>query len=296
MLIEWKKIGKSFDPQNFFPEKRKICIEIGFGKGDFLEIYSKNFGENLIGIEISEYSVRNAIKRLSAYSNIRLIHAEAFFAIGHLFKKSTVDKIFIIFPDPWPKKKQEKKRFLNKEFFDRASYILKDKGEIFIITDEEKLSAYIEKIIPDNFLRDKTPQNYVELAKNTKYGKKWKNLNKKFYDFFLLKKWGSVKYWEDILTGKRFDHILIEKFDEEKFSEKIKRIYIKGEKKFISSKNFYRGEKSFIIEFILKEETLLQNLFFKGEILKDKCVIKILNKEDVIFTKGFFEIVDNLSL
>jgi len=298
VIIEWQKTGKPIDPANFFPFSRKTSVEIGFGKGDFIENYCKVYRDNLIGIEISEYSLRNAIKRLSKYNNIKILKSEAFFAIGHLFRKSTIDKIFIIFPDPWPKKRHYKKRFLNSEFFDRLAYVLKNRGKIFIITDEKVLAENINKILQKNqhFSLKKPPVKYIELAKNTKYGKKWRDYKKQFFIFYLVKVKGIKKYWDDILTGKRFDHILIEDFDLKKFIKKAKGVFIKDKSKFISFKNIYRGERNFILEFILKEETLLQNIFLKGEILEKKCVIKSLNPYNTIFTKGFFEIVNALSL
>lgn len=289
MLIEWEKIGKRIDPQDFFPQKKKIMLEIGFGKGDFLFNYSKIFDENLIGIEISKHFVLEAIKKFNKFNNIRILHSEAFFALGHIFKKNSIDKIFIIFPDPWHKKRHEKRRFLNKDFFNRASFILKKDGEIFIITDEKILADYIEKNIPENFLKEKPPDVYIQLAKETKYGKKWSRLKKEFFIFYLIKKIDIKKYWEDILMGKKFDHLLIKNFNFNEFKEKIKNIEIKEENKFTRFKNIYEGEKSFIVEFILKEETILQNIFLKGEIFKDKCILKPLNKE-IIFTRGFFEI------
>jgi tRNA (guanine-N7-)-methyltransferase len=296
MLIDWKKIGKRIDPSDFFKEKKKIVIEIGFGKGDFLLNYSKIFDDNLIGIEISNYSINNFINKYKFVENIRIIHSEAFFALGHLFKENTVDKIFIIFPDPWSKKKQEKKRFLKKEFFDRASFVLKNEGEIFIITDEKTLSKYIEENVTKNFLKKEPPEIYIELSKNTKYGKKWLDLKKDFFPFYFIKKEGIKKYWEDILTGKKFDHLLLKNFDFHSFKEMVKKINKKDKDKFINFKKIYEAKDEFILEFILKEETILQNIFFKGKILKNKCILKILNKEDVIFTRGFFEILENLSL
>lgn len=295
MLIEWEKIGKRIDPNNFFIQKKIIMLEIGFGKGDFLFNYSKIFDENLIGIEISKNLILNAIKRFVKFNNIKILYSEAFFALGHIFKKNSIDKIFIIFPDPWHKKRHLKRRFLNKEFFDRASFVLKERGEIFIITDEKILADYVEENITENFLREKPPDIYIELAKKTKYGKKWSNLKKEFFIFYLIKKNDVKKYWEDILIGKRFDHLLIKNFNFKDFKEKIKNIEIKEKNKFISFKNIYESEKSFIVEFILKEETILQNIFLKGKIFKDKCILKPLNKE-IIFTKGFFEIINNLSL
>ncbi|MEO0260175.1 MAG: tRNA (guanosine(46)-N7)-methyltransferase TrmB [candidate division WOR-3 bacterium] len=294
MLIEWEKINKRIDPEDFFPYKKKIVLEIGFGKGDFLLNYSKIFDENLIGIEISRYLILKSIKKFIKFNNIRVLNSEAFFALGHIFKKNSIDKIFIIFPDPWHKKRHEKRRLLNKEFFDRVSFVLKNEGEIFIITDEKILAEYIEENIPENFKREKSPEVYIQLANETKYGRKWRKLKKDFFDFYLIKKNDIEKYWEDILTGKRFDHLLIKNFNLSVFKEKVKKIEIKGENKFISFKNIYEGEKSFIVEFILKEETILQKAFLKGEIFKDKCILKPLNKE-IIFTKGFFEIINNLS-
>ena len=295
MLIEWKKICKRIDPEDFFHQKNKITVEIGFGKGDFLLNYSKIFDENLIGIEISEHLVINAIKKFSKFNNIRVLNSEGFFTLGQLFKKNSIDKIFIIFPDPWHKKRHEKRRFINKEFFDRASFVLKNGGEIFIITDEKILAEYIEKNIPYNFIREKSPEVYIQLAKKTKYGRKWEKFKKEFFDFYLIKKNDVEKYWDDILIGKRFDHLLIKNFNLSEFKERIKKIEIKDKNKFISFKNIYESDKGFILEFILKEETILQNIFLKGEILKDKCILKPLNKE-IIFTKGFFEIINNLSL
>ena len=103
-------------------------------------------------------------------------------------KKNSIEKIFILYPDPWPKKKHYKRRLISDVFLKKINKILKINGIVFVTTDSEDYLNVIlnEFLMNKNFLLVnekitncyKRPKELIE----TKYEKKAKiKNNKKFF-------------------------------------------------------------------------------------------------------------------
>ena len=73
-------------------------------------------------------------------------------------KKNLIEKIFVFYPDPWPKKKHFKRRLISKLFLEKIHKILKKNGLIFIFTDSEN---YLNAILIEFFLN----QNFLWINK-----------------------------------------------------------------------------------------------------------------------------------
>ena len=126
-----------------FNNKNNIEIEIGTGKGKF--IISKaleNPNINYIGIEKYDSPLVSAVKKLENISinNLKLICFDAF-DINDIFDKE-IDKIYLNFSDPWPKKRHEKRRLTSKLFLDKYDNIFKNKKRIQMKTDNDQLYEY----------------------------------------------------------------------------------------------------------------------------------------------------------
>ena len=117
--------------------KKKMILEIGIGMGENLIYLSKkNKRKNIIGVDpfkngmvnVSDYCINNNIKNIYLYPYV-------FQKFINKFKKLRFDIIYVLFPDPWPKKKHEKRRIVNEEFLKKIFVILKKKGKVFFSTD-----------------------------------------------------------------------------------------------------------------------------------------------------------------
>ena len=76
--------------------------------------------------------------------NIRLIYRDAVEVFEQFITKQSVEKINILFPDPWPKKRHHKRRLINKRFLALLSKSLINKGIVNVSTDWENYAQQIE--------------------------------------------------------------------------------------------------------------------------------------------------------
>jgi len=121
----------------FTPPAGKVWLEIGFGGGEHLiwqATHNPNVG--LIGCEPFEDGV---VKVLSAVdseglANIR-IRADDGRPLLRLLPDASIDRAFILFPDPWPKKRHHKRRLVSSETVFELARIVRAGGEVRIATD-----------------------------------------------------------------------------------------------------------------------------------------------------------------
>jgi len=124
-----------------------VVIEIGFGDGTVLiESALKNPNKNFIGIEVYDSGLGQCLNEINKHKikNIRLIYGDAVEVFKQFITKKSVEKINILFPDPWPKKRHHKRRLINKRFLALLSKSLINKGIINISTDWEDYAQQIE--------------------------------------------------------------------------------------------------------------------------------------------------------
>jgi tRNA (guanine-N7-)-methyltransferase len=122
---------------NRLNSKKKLILEIGIGMGEnIIYLSKKNTKKIIIGVDpfkngivnVSDYCINNNIKNIYLYPYV-------FQKFINKFKKLRFDIIYFLFPDPWPKKKHEKRRIVNEEFLKKIFVILKKKGKVFFSTD-----------------------------------------------------------------------------------------------------------------------------------------------------------------
>ena len=127
-----------------FGRTAPLHIEIGVGKGDFLtELAARNPGVNYVGLEAQQgvlyFAARKAAER--GLKNIRLLVFDAAH-LTELFAPGEVDRIYLNFSDPWPKKRHAKRRLTSEVFLMRYRAVLRADGEIHFKTDNEGLFSY----------------------------------------------------------------------------------------------------------------------------------------------------------
>ena len=125
-----------------FGNKNPIHIEIGMGFGKFIYTMALNNPDiNYIGIEKFDNVIARAIKKIDKkLDNLVLVRMDAL-DIDNSFDKE-VDRIYLNFSDPWPKKRSEKKRLTSRGFLEKYDKIFKDKKIIEMKTDNESLYEY----------------------------------------------------------------------------------------------------------------------------------------------------------
>ena len=128
-----------------FGRSGPVHIEIGSGKGTFLLNQAKTQPEvDFLGIEWARKYYRYAVDRIGRWglTNVRIIRTDAAAFIAEFVSAEAVEYFHIYFPDPWPKKRHHKRRFLCPDNLDQLLRCLKANGTIRIATDH---AEYFEK-------------------------------------------------------------------------------------------------------------------------------------------------------
>ncbi len=116
-----------------------LDVEIGSGVGQFAIQYAKsNPGRSVVGIEKTRDRFRKFEDRLSlegGLSNLQPVHANAISWVHHQLPKESVDRFFILYPNPYPKKKQSNLRWALMPFMGRLLESLKTGGTIEFATN-----------------------------------------------------------------------------------------------------------------------------------------------------------------
>lgn len=124
---------------NSFNTDKPIYIEIGMGMGDFIcESAYINPDIFYIGLEKEETCVARSIKKAQELelNNFKVIHFDAI-GIKDIIPDNKIDLIYLHFSDPWPKKRNHKRRLTYMTYLKMYEDILKDKGIIVFKTDNE---------------------------------------------------------------------------------------------------------------------------------------------------------------
>ncbi len=134
-----------FLQESIFQNDHPLHIEIGMGKGDFIiQMALKHPDINFIGIEKYDSVLVVALNKYDEYGTIENLRFMRYDAadLENYFSKDSVDRIYLNFSDPWPKKKHEKRRLTYHSFLDIYRYILKLPGYLEFKTDNRGLFEY----------------------------------------------------------------------------------------------------------------------------------------------------------
>ena len=168
----------------FDSDQHNLVIEIGFGDGVVLiESALKNPDKNFIGIEVYDSGLGQCLNEIDKHKieNIRLIYGDAVEVFEQFITKQSVEKINILFPDPWPKKRHHKRRLINKEFLALLSKSLKNKGIVNISTDWEDYAQQIELTFKESNQFKEIKSELRDLK--TKFEKKGIKLGHKIFNY-----------------------------------------------------------------------------------------------------------------
>lgn len=136
------------DFEQLFGNRHPVIVEIGSGKGRFLIGSAQEQPEvNFVGIEKSLHYHRVIRERVGKRSlrNVRLINHDAFLVLQKMFGEDSVAEIHIYFPDPWPRKREQKRRIIRPEALAEMRRVLVPGGSGVYVTDHRE---YFEAAAP----------------------------------------------------------------------------------------------------------------------------------------------------
>ena len=164
--------------------KKPLDIEIGFGRGIFIQAYAKeHLNRNILGVEVRKAMVENIEEKIiQTLPNVKLFHGNGVAFIKDALPNKSLEKVFLFHPDPWFKQRQQKRRVINKEFCDILKKKLTKEGRIYVSTDVKELWEYQKKCLEEN--------GFVCVNKDVF----WKNVYKSHWTNFSLKEKREAYY------------------------------------------------------------------------------------------------------
>jgi tRNA (guanine-N7-)-methyltransferase len=165
-----------------FGEQRPLILEIGFGRGAFLLYLARRYPDhNIVGLEISNRCMTVGEKLIARerLTNVRVIHSTAEMALHHLFEPTSIQQIYINFPDPWFKPGHHHRRLMQRDTVDALVSRLAPGGMLYVATDIQEyadLTAALLAATPGltntlpaawaDALPDRVVTKYEQIARN----------------------------------------------------------------------------------------------------------------------------------
>jgi tRNA (guanine-N7-)-methyltransferase len=141
----------SFDPQRLFAvPPAELWLEIGFGAGEHLAQQAATHPDvGFLGAEVFENGVVKLLAevRRRELGNIRIFVDDARLLLAAL-PEACLGRVFILFPDPWPKARHHKRRMVSSETLDQLARTMKDSAELRLATDDVGYLRAMLELVP----------------------------------------------------------------------------------------------------------------------------------------------------
>lgn len=132
-----------------FPSAQPLEVDLGCGKGRFLLARASVHQEiNYLGIDRLLGRLLKIDRKITrkGITNVRLLHIEASYALRYLLPPESLSVLYILFPDPWPKRRHHRRRLFNQSFLDAMNTALKSAGVVHVVTDHTEYFDIIHEL------------------------------------------------------------------------------------------------------------------------------------------------------
>jgi tRNA (guanine-N7-)-methyltransferase len=140
-------LTQQLDLETIFGRKAPLHVDVGCGEGSFLRALAQRLPDkNFLGIERLLGRIRSSARKAASLSNVRLLQMESSYAVRYLLPPGSVETFYLLFPDPWPKRRHHRRRIVTPEFLHSVHIALEKNGLIYIATDHPDYFRKIEEI------------------------------------------------------------------------------------------------------------------------------------------------------
>jgi tRNA (guanine-N7-)-methyltransferase len=151
----WSRYGLApeagaLDAQQVFGRRAPLVLEIGFGNGEQLLWSAQHEPEkDFIGIEVHRPGVGRLMNALASHNvdNVRLYNDDAVSVLERCLAGETLAEVRIYFPDPWPKKRQQKRRLIRPEFVALLAERVAANGVLHLATDWADYAEHMHGVL-----------------------------------------------------------------------------------------------------------------------------------------------------
>jgi tRNA (guanine-N7-)-methyltransferase len=168
LRIHLPERGNDFDPLALFrPGTREVWLEIGFGSGEHLAWQAAHHADvGLIGAEFFVNGIAGLLAQVTQQQleNVRIHEGDGRMLLEALPERS-IARAFVLFPDPWPKGRHAKRRFISAQSVRDLARIVLDGGELRLASDDPSyISWMLEHLTgcPDFEWQARRPQDWRE--------------------------------------------------------------------------------------------------------------------------------------
>jgi tRNA (guanine-N7-)-methyltransferase len=177
------------DLVQLFGRNAPLHVDLGCGDGFFLCEMARQFPKrNFLGIERLTKRVEKVRRKAEKIENVRVLRADTLFAVRRLLPESSVDSFYLLFPDPWPKRRHQVRRIFTRDFLDAIAAALKQRGVLRVATDQIDYFHRIEQISCVHLQFQVVPQSPDDsLFPVTKFERKFRDQGAPIYRLTLRK-------------------------------------------------------------------------------------------------------------
>lgn len=184
MLLDLNAIGFPADSSQLFGRDGSLMLEVGFGNGDFLIAQAARHPEvNYLGVEVSLGAMTRAFRkaRRQALTNVRFWKGPAQVIVRNVIPPHGLQRVYVNFPDPWPRERHRKHRLLQADFFRLLSTRLAEGGDLQLTTDHHDYFVFAQEqaAASELFSSETAPPPPDTLL--TKYAEKWQDQGRPIY-------------------------------------------------------------------------------------------------------------------
>jgi tRNA (guanine-N7-)-methyltransferase len=155
---------QTLDFAQIFGRQAPTIFEIGFGMGETTATIAKNHPENnYIALEVHTPGVGSLLKDIheQGIQNIRIIQHDAVEVLRDMIPLNSLDGVHVFFPDPWPKKRQQKRRLLQGPMVKAIAEHLKPGGYLHSATDWEEYAQQMLEVYSAEPLLENTADGFA---------------------------------------------------------------------------------------------------------------------------------------
>ena len=173
-FLPWRHLQLPVDWPKLFGACAPLEVEIGFGNGEYLVRRARERPErHFVGIELEWASMQRALRNAAKIHvpNVRLLLIDAHLAMQRLFFPLALQRVYSLFPCPWPKERHAKHRLFSHSFLRLLNSRLRPGGEVFVLTDHRAYLHWVLEQIPGSGFEGRW--RVTEPHFHTKYERKW---------------------------------------------------------------------------------------------------------------------------
>jgi len=177
------------DLAQLFGRNAPLHVDLGCGDGFFLCEMAQQFPKsNFLGIERLTKRVEKVRRKAEKIENVRVLRADTLFALRYLLPESSVETFYLLFPDPWPKRRHQLRRIFRHDFLDAIAAALERRGVLRVATDHLDYFFQIERLSRAHLQFHVVPQSSNDaVLPVTKFERKFRGQGMPIYRLTLRK-------------------------------------------------------------------------------------------------------------